>query len=119
MKTAACLALFACALCLAFQRPFRQYPGDEYEDFDLPANWQEKTEWVFARLMSPPARGYRGGRGWRRAAGRDWTAGYFSWTNDYPRADRHFLQALRRLTRLNARTAEQPVNLDDGADVYD
>ncbi len=26
--------------------------------------------------------------------------------------------ALRRLTRLNARSVEQPVNLDDGDDVY-
>ncbi|SPF45800.1 conserved hypothetical protein [Candidatus Sulfopaludibacter sp. SbA4] len=35
-----------------------------------------------------------------------------------PRADRHFVQAVRRLTRLHVRSVEQPVNLDDGA-VYD
>ena len=36
------------------------------------------------------------------------------WTQDYPRADRHFVQALRRLTRLQVRSVEQPVNLDEG-----
>ena len=33
---------------------------------------------------------------------------------DYPRSDRHFLLALRRLTRIHARSVEEPVNLDDG-----
>jgi hypothetical protein len=36
------------------------------------------------------------------------------WTQDYPRADRHFVLALRRLTRLQVRSVEQPVNLDEG-----
>jgi hypothetical protein len=41
-----------------------------------------------------------------------------SWTQDYPRADRHFLTAVMRLTRIDARPVEQPVNLDDEDDVY-
>jgi hypothetical protein len=102
----------------AFQKPFRVYPGDEYEDFALPADYAQKGEWVFARMMYPPAPGYRWGRGARRANGRDWTEGFFSWTNDYPRADRHFVQAVKRLTRLSTRSVEQPVNLNDGDDVY-
>ena len=57
-------------------------------------------------------RGY--GRGYGRFGGVSWTQGYSSWTTDYPRADRHFIQALRRLTRVHARSVEQPVNLDDG-----
>jgi len=40
------------------------------------------------------------------------------WTQDYPRADRHFVLAVRRLTRLHVRSVEQPINLDEG-DVYD
>jgi hypothetical protein len=40
------------------------------------------------------------------------------WTQDYPRADRHFLLAVRRLSRIDARSVEQPVNLDDDDDVY-
>ncbi|HEV3202499.1 MAG TPA: DUF4159 domain-containing protein [Bryobacteraceae bacterium] len=105
----------------AFQRPFREYPGREYSDFPIPPDWQEKTEWVFARLMYPPAygvhgRGFRGGYG--RFGGVPWTQGYSSWTTDYPRSDRHFSAALRRLTRVHTRSAEQPVNLDEG-DQYD
>ncbi len=111
----------ACAIALALtlyaQRPFRQFPGREYEDFPLPPDWQEKTEWTFARLMYPPStRIYgRGFRGYGRAS---WTQGYSSWTTDYPRSDRHFSMALRRLTRIHARSVEQPVNLDEG-DQYD
>ena len=33
-----------------------------------------------------------------------------------PRADRHFSQEIRRLTRIHVRSVEQPVNLDDGDD---
>jgi len=99
----------------AFQKPFREYPGYEYENFPLPSDFQEKTEWVFARLMYPPTRGgYRGG--WHE--GGDWTQGSSNWTIDYPRSDRHLSAAVRRLTRVSARSVEQPVNLDDGDDVY-
>ena len=111
------LALLAVGLgaLYGFQRPFREYPGIEYNDFPLPPDYQERTEWVFARLMYPQARGF-GFYGSRR--GSDWREGYSMWTQDYPRADRHFLQAIRRLTRIHARSVEQPVNLDDGDDVY-
>ena len=37
----------------AFQRPFREYPGIEYDNFPLPADAQEKTEFAFARWMYP------------------------------------------------------------------
>jgi Domain of unknown function (DUF4159) len=103
-----------------FQRPFRQYPGREYEEFPLPPDWQQKTEWVFARLTYPPAAfGRRFGyyRRWR-GGDFDWSQGYSSWTTDYPRSDRHFAAALRRLTRVHARSVEQPVNLDDAGDVF-
>jgi hypothetical protein len=98
---------------LAFQQPFREYPGVEYNDFPLPQDWQEKTEWAFARLMypsSPHARFARWGSNWRE--------GMTSWTQDYPRADRHFSLAIRRLTRIHVRSVEQPVDLDEGDDVY-
>jgi len=97
----------------AFQLPFRQFPGVEYEGFALTPDWQEKTEFAFARLMFPPGEndGYRG-----RFDG-DWRKGLSLWTQDYPRADRHFSQALRRLTRVHVRSVEQPINLEEG-DVY-
>jgi hypothetical protein len=111
------------ALC-AFERPFREFPGVEYRlgEIPLPPDWQEKSEWTFARLMYPPAPAGRFGRGFGfgfRGGGRGiWTEGNSIWTQDYPRADRHFSLALRRLTRIQVRSVEQPVNLDEG-DVYD
>src|SRR5882724_7960597 len=103
----------------AFQMPFRQYASLEpYDEIALPADWQDKAEWVFARLMYPQHPNARFARwGWRGGAP-EWRQGGTSWSQDYPRADRHFAQALRRLTRLSARSVEQPVNLEDGDDVY-
>ena len=97
------------------QRPFREYPGVEHENFPIPPDYQEKTEWVFARLMYPPVAG-NGYYSWRNNG--DWTQGRSNWTIDYPSSDRHFSAALRRLTRVHVRSVEQPVNLDDGDEVY-
>jgi hypothetical protein len=112
----------------AFQKPFRVYRSLEaYDDVALPPDYQETTEWVEARLMYPQhpnARfGPRGGRfggfgGFGRYGPLDWREGGTSWSQDYPRADRHFAQAIRRLTRVHARSVEQPVNPDDTDDVY-
>ncbi len=116
---AACAGVLLISAVWGFQRPFRQFPGAEYEDFPLPPDWQEKTEWTFARLMYPPAYSNRRyGYGYGRYRGGDWTHGASNWTIDYPRSDRHFAQALRRLTRIHVRSVEQPVNLDEG-DAYD
>ncbi len=108
----------------AFQKPFRVYPSLEgYDQIPIPPDWQENAEYVFARLMYPQhpyARfGGRGGRG-RFGGGvmMDWREGFTSWTQDYPRADRHFAAALRRLTRVHVRSVEQPVNPDDVDDFY-
>jgi len=104
----------------AYQRPFRVYQSMEaYDDIPLPVDYQEKTEWVQARLMYPqhPEARFGGGRRWRFGSG-DWREGGTSWTQDYPRADRHFAMAMRRLTRVHVRSVEQPVNLDDGDDVF-
>ena len=99
----------------AFQRPFREFQGMEYRigDIPLPDDYNIQAEWAFARLMFPPGplNGYRG-RDW------EWHRGRSLWTQDFPRADRHFSLAVRRLTRINARSAEQIVNLDEG-DAYD
>jgi hypothetical protein len=115
-RAAAGMAMFLTALVA--QRPFREFPGNEYEDFPLPPDYQDKAEWVFARLMYPPANvgRYGYGSGWRFRG--DWRLGRSSWTTDYPRSDRHFSAAMRRLTRVHSRSAEQPVNLDEG-DQYD
>jgi hypothetical protein len=97
------------------QHPFREYPSVEYgESTPLPPDWQRPGEWAFARLMYPPGPndGYRG-----RFDG-DWRQGMSLWTQDGPPADRALAAATRRLTRIDARSVEQDVNLDDGDEVY-
>ena len=106
----------AYALDRSLPKPFREVPGIEYRlgSIPLPPDYQQRTEWTFARLAFPP--GYNNGY-----EGRDnpeWQAGTSLWTQDFPRADRHFSQAVRRLTRISTRSVEQVVNLDEGDDVY-
>lgn len=118
MRWAAMLVLGAGAV-YAFQKPFRVLMSLEPADnVSLPPDYQEKTEWVQARLMYPnhpearfTRRSYFGGE-------LDWRQGGTSWTQDYPRADRHFAEALRRLTRVHARSVEQPNNPDDLDDFF-
>jgi hypothetical protein len=96
------------------QRAFREYPpleGGESES-SLPPDYQVPANFVLGRLMYPPARGRGGGGG-------DWKAGNSSWTIDYPLGDRKFARLLRRLTTIDVRSVEQPVDLDDGDDVFD
>ncbi|HMC62876.1 MAG TPA: hypothetical protein VKJ01_27030, partial [Candidatus Solibacter sp.] len=81
---------------LPAQRPFREYPGVEYNDFPIPNDWQEKTEWAFARLMYPPAFGVHSRGGYGRFRNWPWQQGRSNWTIDYPRSDRHFSEAMRR-----------------------
>jgi len=102
---------------------WREYPAFEYNNFPIPPDYQEKTEWVYARLMYPTMPGVHGRSfGYGRFGGsfNDWTQGGRGafWTMDYPRSDRHFSAAVRRLTRIHARSVEQPINLDEG-DQYD
>jgi hypothetical protein len=100
-----------------FQKPFRLYRSFEpYDNVTLPPDWEEKTEWVYARLMYPEHPNAILAR--RVRWGFDWLAGGTSWTQDYPRADRHFAQALRRLTRISVRSVEQPVNPDETDDFF-
>lgn len=109
----AATSLLSLGVLFAFQMPFREYPGMEYSDFPLPPDATKPAEFVFARLMYPPHP--QGMFGW---GGGDWRHGHTSWTNDYPRADRHFTAAIRRLSRVDVRAVEQPVNPDDGDDIY-
>src|SRR5262249_30888969 len=80
-------------------------------------DYQVPGEWTFARLMFPggPLDGY-----YPRFQG-DYRLGLSLWTQDYPRADRHFARALRRLSRVDARSVEQVVDVDGNQvddDVY-
>ena len=78
------------------------------------AHGVEHTDGLFG---SRRGRG-RGGYGFGGFGGMDWRYGGTGWTQDYPRADRHFAQAVRRLTRVDARSVEQPVNPDEVDDFF-
>ena len=115
--TVSAAALLTFGSAFAWQKAWREYPGQD--NIEIPPDYQEKTEWVFARLMYPPYTGAihgRGPRGGYWPGG--WKQGRSSWTTDYSAADRHVSTALRRLTKIHVRSVEQPVDLDDGSDVY-
>lgn len=89
------------------QAPFKEWPAAEYYNFPLPPDWNQKTEWTRARLRYPAVyvHSFRDG-------------GPLNWTIDYPRSDRHLLQGIRRLTRIDTRSVEQVVALDGTDEVY-
>ena len=113
MSAVGCALIFLGAL-YGFQKPWREYPAVEYNNFPLPKDYQIPAEWTFARLMFPggPLDGY-----YPRFQG-DYRRGLSLWTQDYPRADRHLAGAMRRLTRIDVRSVEQVVALDDDDDAF-
>src|SRR4029077_5452776 len=100
----------------AFQKPFKGVSGTEYYsgDIPLPPDWKQPADFAFARLMFPggPLDGY-----YPRFQG-NYHFGLSLWTQDYPRAELHFLEPLTRLTRVNARSVEQVIDIEDGDDVF-
>jgi len=98
------------------EREFRVYQSfEEHADHtDLPADWNKPAGFVIGRLMYPSAMRGFGGFGFG-----NWRQGGTSWAVDYPRGDRYYAKILRRLTTIDVRSVEQPVNLEDGDDVFD
>jgi hypothetical protein len=103
---AAALSLVLPGLAHA-QREFRDYlPFEGYDAATaLPADYAVPGELVVGRLMYP-------------GGGRNWLRGGTSWAVDYPKGDRTLAAILRRFARIDVRSVEQPVNLDDGNDVF-
>lgn len=110
----AAVCLFTGLAAVYAQRPFREYPPMESVDSEagLPPDYRNPAELVLGRLMFPSG----GGRG--RGGGGSWQEGRSNWTVDYPRGDRTFSVAIRRLTRVDVRSVEQPVNPDDDDDIF-
>jgi len=110
----ACACLAAAVVAVA-QEKWREYPSIERgwygrEQFGE----QPPGEFVVGRLMFPQIR-----RGYMLGAGPgDWRAGGTAWTVDYPEGDRTFARLLSRLSTIDVRLVEQPVNLDDEIDAY-
>ncbi len=72
----------------------------------------QKAEFSWSRLSYTTAMGaggYGGYGGFGGGYGRGWGA---TWSRDYPKADRQFLMALNRLTRIQGRNTEQVVSPD-------
>ena len=86
----------------------------EYDDAPPPNDYQEKTEWAFARLMFPggPLDGYRG-----RFDG-DWREGPRFGRRIIPKRTGISPRPIRRLTRVHVRSVEQCINLEDGDESY-
>jgi hypothetical protein len=84
---------------LAWQGRYWGFRGEvDNDDAPFPPDGHEKTEFVFARLRYPSVRFAWGFRG--------------NWATDYWKADRQFVQGVRRLTRIHVRSAEHVVDLD-------
>src|SRR3954454_2940292 len=86
-------SLFMWSALFAFQRGRRGGFREYEEPLVTPADAGERTEWAFARLKYPS---------WR----------YGNWTIDYPKADRQFVQGVRRLTRLHTRSVEEVIDVE-------
>jgi hypothetical protein len=82
-------------------RHSQQYEREMQDPTDDPPDAEVPGEWVFARLR------YRSGYG-RGFRGRS------SWGVDSNRADRLFSVAMRRLTRVQTRSVEEVIDVDDG-----
>jgi Domain of unknown function (DUF4159) len=79
----------------------REWQGLEWEmqnPSEDPPDAQDKAEWTFARLR------YRGPGGRRRGRG--------GWGTDANKAERQFVQGVRRLSRVHAKSVEQVVDID-------
>jgi uncharacterized protein DUF4159 len=85
LRAAAVLAALVGALCVAIS--WAQSNGEERDDNHVAAG-----EFHFARMIYQD----RAGNGFFRRGGRGW------WQQDWPAADTHFTQAIRRLTRIDA-----------------
>jgi Domain of unknown function (DUF4159) len=106
-------ALLVCSF-LAIEAHGFQYFGDprlnsQYEN----ANADEKAEFYWSRLRYNSAYG-GGGRRFGDDFGGYGGFGRYggAWSRDYPKADRQFLMAMKRLTNVNTRSMEQVVDID-------
>ena len=87
---------------VAFQRAWDQDRRSQEES----AESSERNEWAFTRLRYASRNGdYRDFGGFRSSG----------WFEDYPKADRQFVQGVLRLTRIDAQPTQEVVDLDSDA----
>lgn len=83
----------------SLQRHSSPYEYEMQNPADDPPDAEEKTEYAFARLR------YRSPGGYRRS----------SWGTDSNKAERQFVQGVRRLTRIHTRSVEEIIDVDSDA----
>lgn len=98
------LVSVAIAGCCVGLRAYQRVADFGFGNDDSPTNI--KSEFYWSRLAYTPNTANFGFYG----HGSYW--GRFAWTRDYPKADRQFLIAMHRLTRIDGRPIEQVVTLD-------
>ena len=114
--TVGCFGFLGFLALLHAQKPFKEYPAVEYNDFPLPTDWKDQRTTGSGRAFAIPISSViRIIRVFALRANRPWPG---QWTMDYPRSDRHLLAGVRRLTRIDSRSVEQVVDLDGTGDVY-
>jgi hypothetical protein len=92
------------------QKPFLSYESTEdHAIAPLPTDWERPAEWTRGRLKYTSST-------WEHPNGQN--TGRYGWRTDYPLGDRHTLQGLMRLTRVDAKSVEQVVELDNSTDIY-
>src|SRR5581483_8669946 len=91
------VAALLCAAQSARARRWAMFENEMQDPIPAPPDAWEKTDFAFGRLR------YRSP--FNRPA-------YDAWGIDTNKADRQFLQGLRRLTRVDARSVEQIVDID-------
>ncbi len=112
---AALLAGFTCSVT-AFPGGQQQFFGgnNNYDYYDPASN--QPAEFYWSRLRYTARTDSYGGGGYGYG-GYGYGYGFASWSRDYPKADRQFLMAMKRLTRIEGRPTEQVVDLDHDDDV--
>lgn len=113
ISVATILVAFSGSLLALQSNGYQFYGSGPYAPV-TPEQANEKAEFSWSRLQYTAAqRSFGGYGGGGFGYGGYGYGGRWTWGQDYPKADRQFLLALRRLTRVNARSTEQVVNLDD------
>src|SRR5580698_4685365 len=93
----------AAVLCGAGAWALQRIADFGFGNDESPSNVKSEFYWSRLAYNSNMASYGFGRRGWGGGA----------WSRDYPKADRQFLIAMHRLTRIDGRSYEQVVNLDN------
>jgi len=101
------IAAVASATCCGAIWALQQTADFGFGNDDSPTN--VKAEFYWSRLAYSSRLSYASNPQNFGGSGRRW---FNSWSRDYPKADRQFLIAMHRLTRIDGRPTEQVVTLD-------